>query len=91
MPAIDWMGSIQLIKARGVNYTAYTEAWRVPVEAAAGFPEMTKRALKAHPKRQQEVVVPACVLPLAARGQPDSDEDGVSSSIRCEGDSEDRA
>jgi hypothetical protein len=33
MPVMDWMGSIQLIKARGVNYTAYTEAWRVPAEA----------------------------------------------------------
>ncbi len=79
MQVMDWMGSIQLIKARGVIYTAYREAWRVPAEAAAGFPEMAKRALKAHQKRQQEVVVPACVLHLAARGQPDSDEDGVSS------------
>jgi hypothetical protein len=41
-------GHKQLIKARGVNYTVYSEARRVPAEAGALFPEMTKKALTAH-------------------------------------------
>ncbi len=50
VPVMDWTGSTQLIKARGVNYTVYMEARRVPVEDAA---EMTKRALKAHQTEDQ--------------------------------------
>jgi hypothetical protein len=45
---MDWIGRTQLIKARGVNYTGYSEVKGVLVEASMAFPEMTKKALKAH-------------------------------------------
>ncbi len=46
-------GQHTVIKARGVNYTVYMEARRVPVEAATVFLKMTKRALKAHQMEDQ--------------------------------------
>ncbi len=38
VPVMDWMGHTQLIQAKGVSYTAYSEAKRVPAETGVVFP-----------------------------------------------------
>jgi hypothetical protein len=67
---------MQLIVARGVEYTAFTEAKKGPAKAQAAFPEMSKKALKAH---QEGGLVNMVVgldnlkrQPLPVRGQPES-------------------
>jgi hypothetical protein len=51
IPLMDWQGNMQLIKARGVDYTICVQERKVPSEAAALFPEMEGRASKAHQGR----------------------------------------
>jgi hypothetical protein len=76
VPVLYWKGHMQLIVARGVEYTAFTEAKKVPAKTQAAFPEMNKKALKAH---QEGGLVDMVVgldnlkrQPLPVRGQPES-------------------
>ncbi len=71
-----WKGHIQLIVARGVEYTAFTEAKKGPAKTQAAFPEMSKKALKV---QQEGGLVDMVVAldnlkrqPLPVRGQPES-------------------
>ncbi len=48
VPLVDWKGSRNWLKARGVEYTAYAGKRKVPHGAAALFPEMEGKASKAH-------------------------------------------
>jgi hypothetical protein len=65
-----------LILARSVEYTAFTEAKKVLAKAQSAFPEMSKKALKAHQEgRLVEMVVGQDNLkwqPLPVRGRPES-------------------
>ena len=48
VPLVDNQGNVQLLKARGVDYTIYTTERKVPPNAATVFTEMEGEALRAH-------------------------------------------
>jgi hypothetical protein len=48
VPLVDWQGNTHLLKARGVDYTIYAGERKVPLKAAALFPEMEGKASRAH-------------------------------------------
>jgi hypothetical protein len=48
VPLMDCHGNVRLLKARGVDYTIYTEERKVPPTAAAVFTEMKGNASEAH-------------------------------------------
>jgi hypothetical protein len=48
VPLVDNQGNVQLLKARGVDYTIYTTERKVPPNAATVFTEMEGEASRAH-------------------------------------------
>ena len=48
VPMVDCQGNVRLLRARGVDYTIYSNQRKVPPTASAVFTEMEGSASKAH-------------------------------------------